>query len=152
MKSMHHTIRTISLGMALALLVVTAAAAMIGVFSGPASTPFADRPAATAPTPKLTQPGFGDDTVLYERVASSDGSTRWVLTREPDAARALHQSHEATAITNPAATDATLRPVSYALLATPAYMSRGTKNCTRPANAIKSKEVGGFDLSCASPG
>jgi hypothetical protein len=151
MKKMHHTFRVISLGIGLALLVVTGTAAMIGAFSGPVSAPGLYPPVVIAPAAGALPPHSGDDSVLYERVARSDGSHRWVLTQEPASSGIQPGDREALAAV--AAPDANLQQVSFALPAKPAGFSKAPKTCTSPAHGSnKAKAFSTYDISCISMG
>lgn len=139
MKSTHNTIRAISLGIGLALLVVSGTAAMIGAFSGPLSAPQNGMHAPMVVAPAAGTPSHsGDDSLLYERIARSDGSIQWVLVEEP--------------LVNVAAGTANgVRPVSYALQGKPAGLNKVLKNCnSTQGNATKSKANGAYDLSCTT--
>lgn len=139
MKSTHHTIRAISLGIGLALLVVSGTAAMIGAFSAPLSTLQSGlyTPVAISPAGD-TLSHSGDDSLLYERVARGDGSSQWVLVAEPSVAVAGNTAHG-------------LRPVSYALQGKPAGLNKVLKNCNSlQTNGTKSKANGAYDLSCTA--
>lgn len=152
MKKMRHTFRVISLGVGLALLVVTGTAAMIGAFSGPVFDPGLYPPVVTGPAAGAHPTHSGDDSVLYERVARSDGSHVWVLTEEPPSSVAQSGKPETPAVAT--APVAGLQQVSYALQAKPAGFSRAPKNCTSAAHgSSKSKALSSsYDISCISLG
>lgn len=141
MKSTHHTIRAISLGIGLALLVVSGTAAMIGAFSAPLSTPQSGLYAPVVISPPAGTPAHsGDDSLLYERVARSDGSSQWVLVEEPAGSVAV----AANAANG-------LRAVSYTLQGKSAGLNKVLKNCNSlQANGTKSKANGAYDLSCTA--
>jgi len=141
MKSTHHTIRAISLGIGLALLVVSGTAAMIGAFSAPLFTPQSGLHTPMVTSPAAGTPSHsGDDSLLYERVARSDGSSQWVLVEEPSTNVAV----AANAANG-------LRPVSYTLQGKPAGLNKVLKNCNSlQANGTKSKANGAYDLSCTA--
>jgi hypothetical protein len=139
MKSTHHTFRVISVGIGLALLVVSGTAAMIATFSGPVYTPSAYTPLAETPAPGSGVFHNGDDTLLYERVARSDGSTQWVLVEPAVSVASLMLSGER------------LQPVSYALQGKPSGLNKVLKNCNNGAsNSTRSKAVDAYDLSCVT--
>lgn len=152
MKKMHHTFRVISLGIGLALLVVTGTAAMIGAFSGPVFDPGLYPPVVTGPAAGTHPTHSGDDSVLYERVARSDGTHLWVLTEEPPSSEVQPAARETLAVAT--APVAGLQQVSYALQAQPTGFSRAPKNCTSAAHGIsKTKALSSsYDISCVSLG
>ena len=85
MKSTHNIIRALSIGIGLTLLLVTGTAAMIGIFSGPLQTSSLFHPVAITPVQlAAAQQPPGSDSLLYERVAHSNGGYQWVLIDEPD--------------------------------------------------------------------
>lgn len=139
MRSTHHTIRVISVGIGLALLVVSGTAAMIATFSGPISAPSGYAPLAAAPAPTSGAFHNGDDNLLYERLARSDGSSQWVLVDEP-----------AVSVASAMLSGERLQPVSYALQGKPSGLNRVLKNCNIGAgSSTKTKAVDAYDLSCA---
>ncbi|MEO8020764.1 hypothetical protein [Polaromonas sp.] len=152
MKKMRHTFRVISLGLGLALLVVTGTAAMIGAFSGPALDPGLYPPVAIGPAAGSHPPHSSDDSVLYERVARSDGSHLWVLTEESPLGGAQPGARETLAATT--APVAGLQQVSYALQAKPAGFSRAPKNCTSTSQGSSKPKAlsSSYDISCVSLG
>lgn len=152
MKKVRHTFRVISLGIGLALLVVTGTAAMIGALSGPVFDPGLYPPVVIGPATGTHPTHSGDDRVLYERVARSDGTHLWVLTPEPSSSGA--QPDERETLADAAAPVAGLQQVSYALQAKPAGFSRAPKNCTGAAHGSgKPKALSSsYDISCISLG
>jgi hypothetical protein len=142
MKSTHHTFRVISVGIGLALLVVSGTAAMIATFSGPISAPSSSSaysPVAAAPAAGSGVFHHGDDSLLYERVARSDGSSQWVLINEP-----------AISVAAAMLSGERLQPVSYVQQGKPSGLNKVLKNCNSSLNAgTKSKAVDAYDLSCA---
>lgn len=148
MKKVRHTFRVISLGIGLALLVVTGTAAMIGAFSGPVFDPGLYPPVVIGPAAGTHPTHSGDDSVLYERVARSDGTHLWVLTQEPLSSGAQPDERETLAAV------AGVQQVSYALQARPAGFSRAPKNCTSAAHGSgKPKTLSSsYDISCISLG
>ncbi|OOG39087.1 hypothetical protein [Polaromonas sp. A23] len=142
MKSTHHTFRVISVGIGLALLVVSGTAAMIATFSGPISAPSAYVPHAAAPAPASGVFHHGDDSLLYERVARSDGSTQWVLINEP-----------AVSVASLMLSGERLQPINYVLQGKPSGLNKVLKNCNIGAdNGTKPKAVDAYDLSCVTLG
>lgn len=151
MKKMHHTFRVISLGIGLALLVVTGTAAMIGAFSGPVSAPSPYPPVVASPAAGALPAHLGEDSVLYERVARSDGSHQWVLTQAP--AVSDTQSSEREVLAAAAAPAPALQQVSYALQTKSAGFSKVQKTCTSAAlSGNKPKAFSAYDISCVSVG
>lgn len=152
MKRMRHTFRVISLGVGLALLVVTGTAAMIGAFSGPVFDPGLYPPVVTGPAAGVHPTHSGDDSVLYERVARSDGSHVWVLTEEPPSS--VVQSGQPETPAAATAPVAGLQQVSYALQAQPIGFSRAPKNCTSAAHGSSKPRAlsSSYDISCISLG
>ena len=153
MKKVHHTFRVISLGIGLALLVVTGTAAMIGAFSGPVFDPGLYPPVVTGPAAGTHPVHSGDDSVLYERVARADGTHLWVLTGEPASSGVQPGERETLAVAH-AAPVASLQQVSYALQAKPAGFSRTPKNCTSAAQGNSKPKAlsSSYDISCISMG
>jgi len=152
MKKMHHTFRVISLGIGLALLVVTGTAAMIGAFSGPVPASGLYPAIVITPAAGSLPSHSGDDSVLYERVARNDGSYLWVLIQEPASSGIQPGDREAMAAAA-AAPEAALQQVSYALQAKPAGFSKAPKTCTSPAHGSnKPKAFSTYDISCISMG
>ena len=152
MKKVRHTFRVISLGIGLALLVVTGTAAMIGALSGPAFDPGLYPPAVTGPSAATHPVHSGADSVLYERVARADGTHLWVLTPEPSSSEVLPGERETLAAG--AAPVAGLQQVSYALQVKPAGFSRAPKNCTSAAHGNSKPKAfsSSYDISCISMG
>ncbi|MGC1176126.1 hypothetical protein [Polaromonas sp.] len=150
MKKMRHTFRVISLGIGLALLVVTGTAAMIGALSGPAFHPGLYPPVVIGPAAGTHPPHSGDDSVLYERVARSDGTHLWVLTEQLPSSGV--QPGEREALADAAVPVAGLQQVSYVLQAKPAGFNKVQKNCTSAAhNNGKPKALSSsYDISCIS--
>lgn len=143
MKSTHHTFRVISVGIGLALLVVSGTAAMIATFSGPVYVPSFHAPLAVAPAPGSGVFHNGDDNLLYERVARSDGSAQWVLIQEP-----------AVSVASLMLSGERLQPISYVLQGKPSGLNKVLKNCNvgTHGGGTKSKAVDAYDLSCATLG
>lgn len=141
MKSTHHTFRAISLAIGLGLLVVSGTAAMIGAFSAPLSNQQTGMYAPLVLAPAQTAPAHsGDDSLLYERVVHSNGSSHWVLLEEPSARVAVAANAAGG-----------LRPVSYSLQGKPAGLNKVLKNCNSlPASGTKPKANGAYDISCTA--
>jgi hypothetical protein len=139
MKSTHHLLRVVGLALGLALLMVTGTAAMIGTLSTsllPAhqialATPV-DAPGAQQ-FARANEPT--SDTVLYERVVRSDGSSQWTLVEEPSANLALRRTPEPAAMGLAAIPGADLQRVSYLFAAKPAGLNKAVKNCSAQAPA-----------------
>lgn len=153
MRSTHNTIRALSIGIGLTLLVVTGTAAMMAAFSGPSPAKDIYRRAAVAPVVEsATHMATGHDTVLYERVVLADGRTQWVLTEEPDTslaimAKSANSAPEATLANNnnnnssPTIYSGSVRAVSYTLVVKPSGLSKPVKSCSRSA-------YDAYDIAC----
>ena len=162
MRNTHHLFRAISLAIGLTLLVVTGTAAMIAVFSGPASSPRGfgayDQPVVLAPLPDAAQalPLTGDDHLLYQRVARADGTQAWELTPAPQTTLAQeHRSSTALAMRPTLALDAPgFSRVSYSLQAKPGGFSKILKSCNNAVTGqgSKLKTLAAYDISCSTLG
>ncbi len=152
MKSMHNRLRALNQALGLALLLATATAAMIGAFSGPVPTPGLPRPAALAPVTEPAGQPLNSDTLMYQRVALSDGSQHWVLTDEPDVTLAKHHGSYALNGRTSAIDAGALQNVSYMLLAKPTGLNKVIKNCNSAGTATTTKASGAYDISCNTRG
>lgn len=153
MRSTHSILfRTLSLGIGLALLVVTGTAAMIGVFSSPLPAHDLYRPVAIAPLHEVAQQPMGSDTLLYERVAGSDGSHQWVMTEEPSTNLAQRSNTDTSEGLTSVVDASGFQNVSYTLLAKPTGLSKTIKNCSRVSTGARSKTYDAYDISCKTLG
>ena len=155
MRSHHNLFRALSIGFGLALLVVTGTAAMIGALSRPltdSGAPYSVYlPVSAAPQFEATQQAAAADSLLYERVASSQGY-RWVLTGEAQATEFLQATRDTIAANRTMEESASLSTISYALQAKPAGWNKQLKTC---ASADAGKSVprnGAYDISCVTLG
>lgn len=146
MRSTHNTIRALAIGIGLTVLVVTATAAMMAVFHNPIPATDVYRTASAAP---VVQPprheGIHDDSLLYERVVTADGRSRWVLIEEPDTSLAALPRPDDLAATDdtPSIYTGAARTVSYTLVAKPAGLSKTIKSCSRST-------YDAYDIACNS--
>lgn len=160
MRNTHHMFRAISLAIGLTLLVVTGTAAMIAVFSGPASGPRAhgayDQPVLLAPLPAAAKAlsRAGDDHLLYQRVARADGSQEWELTPAPPTTLAQENRSSAVVAMRPTLDAPGFSRVSYSLQAKPGGFSKPLKSCHSAVAGqdSKPKTLAAYDLSCATLG
>lgn len=162
MRNTHHLFRAISLAIGLTLLVVTGTAAMIAVFSGPASSPRGfgayDQPVVRAPLPDAAQALAltGDDHLLYQRVARADGTQEWELTPAPQTTLAQeNRSSTAVAMRPTLALDGPgFSRVSYSLQAKPGGFSKTLKSCNNAVTGqdSKPKTLAAYDISCSTLG
>ena len=156
MRSHHNLFRALSLGFGLALLVVTGTAAMIGAFSRPLSgsgAPFsAYRPVSASPQFEAIQQAAAADSLLYERVASSQGGYRWVLTGEAQATEFPQATRDTLAAIRPVPETASLSTISYTLQAKPAGWNKQLKNCADIDAVIPGRRHGAYDISCVTLG
>jgi hypothetical protein len=137
MQTTHNTFRAWGNAIGLSLLLATGTAALMGLLSGPA--PGGNRPLDLGAAHRTAAQPPGSDTLLYERVARSNGSYQWVLTAESGAA-----------LRTPVA--AGLQNVSYTLLARPAGLKKVVKNCNTYSAASRAMTYDAYDIACNTLG
>ena len=149
MRSTHHIIRGLSLGLGLSLLLVSGTVLLIGLFSGPVPSSSALQAQASATTAVAAQTLPAGDRLLYERVLRSDGSRQWALIAEPERSLTKHSGADTLAgISTSPSKPLALEKVSYALLAKPSGLNKAVKICSSSGAGTGPKASDAYDIRC----
>ena len=154
MKSTHNQLHALAKGLALAFLLVTGTATMMGVFS---STTPVDRSgsvfpvSAVAASPRAAQKP-SDDSVLYQRITHTNGSQSWVMLEESQALAFSPASRDLLMAESPGSDTGSISRVSYVLQAKPAGWQKALKNCAEIESGKPMGAAAAYNIACTKLG
>lgn len=154
MKSTHNQLHALAKGLALAFLLVTGAATMMGVFS---STTPVDRsggifPVSAVAASSMSAQQPSDDSVLYQRITQTNGSRSWVLLEEAQALAFYPASRDLLMAESPTSDTGSISRVSYVLQAKPAGWEKVLKNCAQIESGKPIGSAAAYNIACTKLG
>ena len=154
MKSTHNQLHALAKGLALAFLLVTGAATMMGVFS---STTPVDRSGGIFPVSAVAASSMAaqqpsDDSVLYQRITQTNGSRSWVLLEEAQALAFYPASRDLLMAESPTSDTGSISRVSYVLHAKPAGWQKVLKNCAQIESGKPIGSAAAYNIACSKLG
>ena len=154
MKSTHNQLHALGKGLALAFLLVTGAATMMGVFS---STTPVDRSGGIFPVSAVAASSMAarhpsDDSVLYQRITQTNGSRSWVLLEEAQALAFYPSSRDLLMAESPTSDTGSISRVSYVLHAKPAGWQKVLKNCAQIESGKPIGSAASYNIACTKLG